>query len=56
MEEKGIQAWWDVDAAELMGAEDADKYEKVLDTLDVWFDSGVTHFSVVDLVKIQLPE
>ncbi|WP_104402922.1 isoleucine--tRNA ligase [Vibrio penaeicida] len=48
VEEKGIQAWWDVDAAELMSAEDADKYEKVLDTLDVWFDSGVTHYSVVD--------
>ncbi|PMH39734.1 isoleucine--tRNA ligase [Vibrio sp. 10N.286.49.B3] len=48
VEEKGIQAWWDLDAADLMGAEDADKYEKVLDTLDVWFDSGVTHFSVVD--------
>lgn len=47
VEEKGIQAWWDVDAAELMG-DDADKYEKVLDTLDVWFDSGVTHYSVVD--------
>ncbi|HDM8196026.1 TPA: isoleucine--tRNA ligase [Vibrio harveyi] len=47
VEEKGIQAWWDVDAAELLGA-DADHYEKVLDTLDVWFDSGVTHFSVVD--------
>ncbi|HDM8203061.1 TPA: isoleucine--tRNA ligase [Vibrio harveyi] len=47
VEEKGIQAWWDVDAAELLGDE-ADQYEKVLDTLDVWFDSGVTHFSVVD--------
>ncbi|WP_045482331.1 isoleucine--tRNA ligase [Vibrio owensii] len=47
VEEKGIQAWWDVDAAELLSA-DADQYEKVLDTLDVWFDSGVTHFSVVD--------
>ncbi|HHX8329679.1 isoleucine--tRNA ligase [Vibrio alginolyticus] len=47
VEEKGIQAWWDVDAAELLGA-DVDQYEKVLDTLDVWFDSGVTHFSVVD--------
>ncbi|WP_045416298.1 isoleucine--tRNA ligase [Vibrio owensii] len=47
VEEKGIQAWWDVDATELLGA-DADQYEKVLDTLDVWFDSGVTHFSVVD--------
>ncbi|WP_029855010.1 isoleucine--tRNA ligase, partial [Vibrio parahaemolyticus] len=47
VEEKGIQAWWDVDAAELLGDE-AEQYEKVLDTLDVWFDSGVTHFSVVD--------
>ncbi|MCG7497573.1 isoleucine--tRNA ligase [Vibrio sp. Of7-15] len=48
VEEKGIQAWWDVDPAELMGEEDAAHYEKVLDTLDVWFDSGVTHHSVVD--------
>jgi len=48
VEEKGIQAWWDVEPAELMGEEDAAKYEKVLDTLDVWFDSGVTHYSVVD--------
>ncbi|WP_417880167.1 isoleucine--tRNA ligase [Vibrio sp.] len=48
VEEKGIQAWWDVDAAELMSEEDAANYEKVLDTLDVWFDSGVTHYAVVD--------
>ncbi|UGA54283.1 isoleucine--tRNA ligase [Vibrio sp. VB16] len=48
VEEKGIQAWWDVDPAELLGDDDATKYEKVLDTLDVWFDSGVTHYSVVD--------
>ncbi|WP_217522846.1 isoleucine--tRNA ligase [Vibrio metschnikovii] len=47
VEQKGIQAWWDVDAAELLGA-DAEQYEKVLDTLDVWFDSGVTHYAVVD--------
>ncbi len=48
VEEKGIQAWWDVEIAELLGEEDAQNYEKVLDTLDVWFDSGVTHYSVVD--------
>ncbi|PSV44791.1 isoleucine--tRNA ligase [Photobacterium indicum] len=48
VEQKGIQAWWDLDPAELMGEADAANYEKVLDTLDVWFDSGVTHFSVVD--------
>ncbi|MFA0358145.1 isoleucine--tRNA ligase [Vibrio breoganii] len=48
VEQKGIQAWWDVDALELLGEEDAANYEKTLDTLDVWFDSGVTHYSVVD--------
>lgn len=47
VEQSGIQAWWDLDKAELLGA-DADNYEKVPDTLDVWFDSGSTHASVVD--------
>ena len=47
VEEKGIQAWWDLDAADILGA-DADQYVKVQDTLDVWFDSGVTHYFVVD--------
>lgn len=47
VEEKGIQAWWDIDDAALLGS-DADSYEKVTDTLDVWFDSGVTHYFVVD--------
>ena len=48
VEVKGIQAWWDLDTAELLGAEAAD-YDKVPDTLDVWFDSGSTHASVVDV-------
>lgn len=47
VEQDGIQAWWDLDARELMGA-DADSYVKVPDTLDVWFDSGSTSYSVVD--------
>ncbi|WP_242600754.1 isoleucine--tRNA ligase, partial [Erwinia billingiae] len=47
VEQDGIQAWWDLDASELMGA-DAENYVKVPDTLDVWFDSGSTSFSVVD--------
>ncbi len=46
VEHDGIDAWYDLDASELLGA-DADQYEKVLDTLDVWFDSGVTHDSVL---------
>ena len=47
VETKGIQAWWDIEPAELLGA-DAANYRKVEDTLDVWFDSGVTHHFVVD--------
>ena len=46
----GIDAWYDLDARELLG-DDADHYEKVLDTLDVWFDSGVTHESVLRVRK-----
>lgn len=47
VEQDGIQAWWDLDPRDLMG-DDADSYVKVPDTLDVWFDSGSTSFSVVD--------
>lgn len=47
VEKDGIQAWFDLDAATLLGAEAA-QYVKVTDTLDVWFDSGVTHACVID--------
>lgn len=47
IEEKGIEAWFELEASDLLGEEAAD-YEKVTDTLDVWFDSGVSHFSVVN--------
>jgi isoleucyl-tRNA synthetase len=46
IEEGGIDAWYELDAASLLGS-DAEQYEKVTDTLDVWFDSGVTHDSVL---------
>lgn len=46
VEQHGIQAWWDADIKGLLGP-DADDYRKVPDTLDVWFDSGSTFFSVV---------
>jgi isoleucyl-tRNA synthetase len=41
----GIDAWFELDAAELLGDE-AGEYEKVKDILDVWFDSGVVHYCV----------
>jgi isoleucyl-tRNA synthetase len=47
VEEKGIQAWWDLEPEELIG-NDSETFIKVTDTLDVWFDSGVTHSFVVD--------
>ena len=47
VEKEGIQAWFDLEAKELIG-DDAEQYVKVPDTLDVWFDSGTTHYSVVD--------
>ncbi|MDJ0657019.1 MAG: isoleucine--tRNA ligase [Xanthomonadales bacterium] len=46
VERDGVEAWYEVDAAELIG-EDAADYEKVTDILDVWFDSGVSHFAVL---------
>lgn len=47
MESRGIDAWFELEAAELLGDE-AEHYEKVTDTLDVWFDSGVTHACVLE--------
>lgn len=45
VEKSGIQAWFDLSEEDLLGNE-ANDYRKVQDTLDVWFDSGSTHFSV----------
>ncbi len=46
IEKAGIQAWFSLKAEDLLG-EEADQYNKLSDTLDVWFDSGTTHFSVL---------
>ena len=46
VEAGGIEAWQQVKAEDLLGAE-ASQYEKIKDTLDVWFDSGSTHETVL---------
>jgi isoleucyl-tRNA synthetase len=46
VEKGGIEAWQTVTAEELLGSESS-SYEKSRDTLDVWFDSGSTHFTVM---------
>jgi len=46
VERGGVDAWYTLDATELLGAEAAE-YAKSSDILDVWFDSGVTHEAVL---------
>jgi isoleucyl-tRNA synthetase len=46
VEQGGIEAWQTLDPKELLG-EEAARYVKIKDTLDVWFDSGSTHQTVM---------
>lgn len=47
IETAGIEAWFDLDPTKLLG-EDAKHYDKSMDVLDVWFDSGVSHAAVLN--------
>jgi isoleucyl-tRNA synthetase len=47
VEQGGIDAWHELDQAELLGDE-AENYIQVMDTLDVWFDSGSSHHCVLE--------
>jgi len=46
VERDGIEAWFSLNSVDLLGVE-AEHYKKLSDTLDVWFDSGTTHASVL---------
>lgn len=46
IEKEGVDAWYKLDVAELLGS-DSDDYIKATHILDVWFDSGSTHYSVL---------
>jgi isoleucyl-tRNA synthetase len=48
VEQGGVDAWFDLDPRELLGAE-ADQYQKVPDIMDVWVDSGVSHHCVTKM-------
>ncbi|HWA60814.1 MAG TPA: isoleucine--tRNA ligase [Caulobacteraceae bacterium] len=41
--EEGADAWFTRPPGDFLGNHDPDRYEKVEDILDVWFDSGSTH-------------
>ncbi|VFP79955.1 isoleucine--tRNA ligase [Candidatus Erwinia haradaeae] len=47
VEKDGIQAWWNLNTSKILGS-DTQNYIPVPDTLDVWFDSGSTNYSVID--------
>jgi isoleucyl-tRNA synthetase len=47
VEQEGFEAWFNLESETLLG-DQAEAYEKVTDTLDVWFDSGVSHHCVLD--------
>ncbi len=47
VEQDSIDAWFDLDPRELLGDE-AEAYEKVTDILDVWVDSGMMHYCVLE--------
>ena len=46
IELEGIEAWFKLKVEDVLGSEAKD-YEKTTDTLDVWFDSGVSHYAVL---------
>mgnify|MGYP005635268843 FL=1 len=46
IEKGGIEAWFESEITDFLG-NDADDYDKTTDTLDVWFDSGVSHYAVL---------
>jgi len=47
VEKEGIEAWVRAKAEDFMDAEEAARYLKTNDILDVWFDSGATHYTVM---------
>ena len=50
VEQQGIEAWFSLDGDAFLAQhapEQAQQYKKVTDTLDVWFDSGATHYAVI---------
>lgn len=47
IEQEGVEAWFSLDKATLLGS-DSDQYNAIKDTLDVWFDSGTTHYAVLE--------
>jgi len=46
IEKDGIAAWDNLNLKDYI--DDHEEYIKTSDSLDVWFDSGVTHYAVLE--------
>lgn len=56
IEQGGIDAWFDLKIEDILSGDDANNYIKLKDTLDVWFDSGTTHLTVLEAnPQLQFP-
>jgi isoleucyl-tRNA synthetase len=47
VQQGGIEAWSKASAESIIGEQDAQHYSKSTDILEVWFDSGTTHTTVL---------
>lgn len=47
VEQQGVEAWVRARPEEFLAADEVDQYTKSTDILDVWFDSGSTHYTVM---------
>lgn len=47
VEQEGIEAWFSLAIEDILEPAEAANYDKIQDTLDVWFDSGISHFAVL---------
>ncbi len=55
IEQRGMEAWFESTAEDWLGKDAAD-YDKCTDTLDVWFDAGVNHYTVLEKrAELQTP-
>ena len=56
VEQSGVDGWFGLQPEDMLSGDDVAQYDKVTDTLDVWFDSGVSHYTVLSRnEQLQVP-
>ncbi|MCR3754929.1 MAG: isoleucine--tRNA ligase [Candidatus Westeberhardia cardiocondylae] len=47
IKKQGTQFWWNLKIQDILNIKESQNYYKITDTLDIWFDSGSTYFTVI---------